>query len=612
VERSKDLSTFGMWRCDVQEFKFPVLGVMNQFFMGDSVLVESIARHLGIDECSYVLSNYPELFEAHPIVKGVRSPEELPENVRMIDLSKSIVSIRKQDGKRIVIPDKFLNMCKQAGFSSRLDAPQLYLKPTEYTTIGELRKFFPNRTNIGIALGSGHSGKTWLYMVRFIRKVLSLHYNVFIFCDRITWFQYKTLPKGCYLAIGNPIREMMTYIAMMDVMVGADTGPMHVAGALKVPIAVVCFKVFAELYEMYENAEILKTNNFTAESGIRGVSIKQVLKAVHNLVGTKPKDPPVAEEDTRYEKPKHHAIIRMRGLGDVLMSLPAIATLVNQNGNKSHSYTYITSYPAKAMLECSSLLTNVVGTDYKHSHAGFPLPPPDIDYSRFDTCINMINGIDFVPSSDTVERIDLFANLLGLNQCDRDLDTWKLKVPESWKSEAWNTLSKYGVSQTDRLIVLQVNSNGLSRNWQRTRQVEFCGIAKKHGWKIVLVSNETFTKYPKYCINLTGMLSIEQYMAMIAICTVGVGADSSLVHIGGCLDKPVIGLYGSVKPGLRIAHYKTVYPIVGEYSCVPCNDWQYSSCVGEKNSPHCMWNIRPKTVFNKVLEIHKKDPGGGS
>jgi len=590
---------------EVQEFNFPALGVKNQFFMGDSVLVESIARELGITEGSYILSNYPELYIGHPIIHGVRSHAELPDNIRLIDLSKSIVSITKDGDSRTIIPNKFLNMCKEAGFQSRLPHPQLYLTPVEWQKLQDLRTFFPRKVNIGIALGSAHRGKNWLYMRRFITKMLKLEYNVFIFCDKITWTQHKTIPSGCYMAIGNPIREMMTYIAMMDVMVGPDTGPMHVAGALNVPIVVVCFNVFAELYEMYENARVLQTTNYDPLSGIKGVSMHDVISGVQDLIGSKSSSVDVPVYDLTNMKPKKYAFIRMRGLGDVIMSLPAIATLINNNGNARNKYTYVTSQAAKTLLKCSDLFTDVIGVDYDHGHSGYPLPPDGIDYSRFDTCINMINAIDFVPHSGERERPKLFADAIGLDTYDPELDTWKLKVPEKWKEHAWEILEGNGLRRSDRIIVLQTNTNGLSRTWQKARQVEFCGIALKHGWQVVLVSDKVFTKYPKRCINLTGELSIEEYIGIIAIGTIGVSSDSALVHIAGAIDQLAIGLYGSVDPKLRIAHYHSVHAIVGKAKCVPCNDWQMSSCSGEKHHPHCMWNITAKDVFQQVLRLTK-------
>jgi len=584
-----------------QGFEFPALGVLNQFLLGDTVLMESILRELAINQRAYAVSNYPQLFEGHPTIRGVRSLSELPRNTKLIDLTASISGIREDGSDKVVAADKFGNMCREAGFQNRLDHPKLYLTAKELGIVQELKHFFPDKPNIGVALGSAHAGKNWLYMLTAIRKLVRRGYNVFIFSDRLNGGDWK-LPKGTYSVIGRSIREMMQYISMMDIMLGVDTGPMHVAGALGIPLVVISFKIFAHLYEMYDNTIVLESNNFTISSGIKGVSIKKVLAAVGELSGSKRKAPVIERLDSTVAA-KSHAFIRMRGLGDLLLSLPSIATLRSQNGNADHTYTYITSPAGKQLLDCTALLDRVVGVNYTHGTGGFPLPPPGVDYSAFDTCANMINAVDFLPQSDSVPRAELFAKLVGLDECDFNAPGWKLTIPEAWKGEAWKILKQHKVKKSDRILAFQVDTKGLSRGWPKERQVEFCGMASKRGWKIILLSDVKHNKYPNACINLTGKLSLDKFVGMIAIANVGLCTDSALIHIAGAAGKPAVALFGAVDPELRVAHYDTVFPIVGKAKCVPCNDWQHASCGDKKRYPMCMWSIRANQVYDRIEEV---------
>lgn len=596
--------------------ELPALGVLNSFLIGDTVLCEPIARELGasVDKTAYVISNFPEIYHGHPIVSGVRGYEEMPEGSRVIDLTDSISGIKTdKDGELYVEEHKFLNMCKQAGFQRSLDRPKLYLTPLEWSDAQEMRKFFPDRPNVGVVLGSAHVAKNWIYVKPAIKKLVKAGYNVFVIGAAIDETDELKIPNGAYRIVGRSLREAMIYIAMMDVMVGPDTGPMHIAGALNIPLVVICFSMFADLYEMYDKAIILDSNNFTLEKGIRGVSIKSVISSVNELVGVDKKAPVIEVMDEPVMQPKSHAFVRMRGLGDVILSLPAIATMRSMNGNASQKYTYITTPAAKSILECTDLLDDIIPVNYKHSHAGYPLPPPDVDYSKFDSVVNLINRIDFVPSSSTTPRTELFAKEMGIDKCDYSASGWKLSPPKEWIYDIWNLLMSYGLRPEHRIMGLQTDTKGASRNWPKARQIEFCGKAMKKGWKVVLISDQHRAKYPHDCINLTGELSLKQYIALIKVLSILVCPDSSGVHLAGAMDVPAIGLFGAVDPKLRVSHYDSVRTIVGKAKYCRrldgshkfCNDWQSRSCSHKKRVPECMWGIKAKHVMKEVEKYWK-------
>jgi ADP-heptose:LPS heptosyltransferase len=581
--------------------------------MGDTVLSGGIANALAIEEGSYVVSNYPELFIGHPTVHGVRSYEELPPHAKIIDITKSIKSIEGKGIDKHVVTEKYLNMAKEAGFQRAVDPPKLYLTAAEWGSAQEMRHFFPNKPNIGVVLGSAHIAKNWVHMVKGIKRLHEDGFNVFVFADKLNKGTDWTLPNGIYYVIGRTLRQMMQYIAMMDVMMGVDTGPMHVAGALGVPLVVICFKVFADLYTMYEPAIILDSNNFTLSKGIQGVSVKQMRDAIAEIINDRKRKAPIIDVgELEIMQAMNHAYIRLRGVGDVGLLLPAVATARSKNGNSAHTYTLITSHAGKVLAEGTDLFDEVIEVKYDHPHSGFPLPPPGLDYSKWDSVANLINAIDFVPHSDSVPRTELFARAIGLEKCDYTSPGWKLKAPTAWKDAAWNVLNRNGVEEGDKILAFQIDTKGASRIWHKARQVNFCGMALKKGWKVVLISDMSRSKYPKACINTTGQLSMEEYFGMIAIATVCLSPDSAMIHIAGMIDKDAIGLFGPVDPGLRIAHYETVHAIVGKHKyCTkggkftPCNDWQLKSCAHMNKPPLCMWNIRAKDVLDKVEEVYK-------
>jgi ADP-heptose:LPS heptosyltransferase len=102
--------------------------------------------------------------------------------------------------------------------------------------------------------------------------------------------------------------------------------------------------------------------------------------------------------------------------------------------------------------------------------------------------------------------------------------------------------------------------------------------------------------------SVTGRLSGEELVALIAICDLIVSIDSGPVHVAGAVSTPVIGLFGALDPALILPPDS---PAVGLFSDVPCLfchhrtpviHWE-SSC---PNDIACMKNLDCQTVFDAV------------
>ena len=555
---------------------FPDLVINSPYYMGDNVSIEPAADALAqsLGKCTYIQSVYAALFENHPNIFATDGRTKLTTTARYIDvpaLAKVSVNKVAEAVAEVGMPDAYVRQ------------PRLYLSAKE-KIVAQSHKALFSEPCVGVVYGSRALGKNWCHVDNLI-KYLIPKYNVFIFGDAALDLP-KSYEKQVYKVAGKPERELMTYLSMMDVLIGCDTGPTHIALSLGVPCVVVAFDHAACNYDSYENCAVL-TAPYGTREGIKSVSPLQVLKQTEQFLVS-----------NNHSEPADMAFCRIRGIGDVLMSLPGIATLRSLDGEST--YTYITSPGMANVLEqCTDVIDKVVGIGYNHATSGFPVLPSGVDWDGYDVVHNLINRVEFNGVSSEVPRTELFGKLMGVDEIDYDQD-WKLHIPEAWTNRAWEILGEYGLCKDSRIIALQVASEGLSRIWPKERWMEFVGMADNNHYDVVLLSDQEIGRQPRAAINLCGKLSLEEFFGIAAVATIGVTPDSALMHIMGCLDKPCIALFGAIEPALRISHYNSIYPLRHRMRCMPCNDWQFRSCSHKKRSPECMWKIMPKDVMSAV------------
>jgi len=283
--------------------------------LGDTILLEAIGAALAEDhEAVYVSSSYPDIFDHHPAIIGVRRDEELPPETRIIDMSPSIQGVEGDN----VVSNKLERMCQAAGLEKRhVSSPKIYMSDLELALAASVKQQFPGR-RLGVAVETGAEIKNWPRMEQFVKQQAKKNQHIFLFCKERTenmeaLCQYATVPFH-----DQPLREKIAHIATVDVMVGGDTGLMHMAAALGVPVVVVGFDWFAEIYDLYQNCRYIPVpfrRRGMGRCSVRSVS-RQMRKA---LTSTAPAESAqVAAPVVRKTARSDIAIFRLDGLGGTL------------------------------------------------------------------------------------------------------------------------------------------------------------------------------------------------------------------------------------------------------------------------------------------------------
>jgi ADP-heptose:LPS heptosyltransferase len=299
----------------------------NRFYLGDSILLEPIASIFSevIGKKVYIRSGYSELFDNHPNIIGI-DDSGLPDNARIVDMEEAISStqIKRFMGKIRYVPrpGKILRMYESAGLSaSNIQSPQLYLSSDEIKFGNDIKTIIPS-PRIGIILESRANLKTWPYTKLLVNQLNRMDYSIFI----IGKDNHNNLP-GIKI-IGQPLRQLMAYISAMDLVIGPDTGTMHLAASLNVDIMVLTRQMWKDIYEIYQNAEIIAAGN--SRYSLWTIPVKSVLKRV----------------DSKFEKPIHKklvpkinkrsvALFRLDGLGGTVTLSDHAKKIYELTGMKS-------------------------------------------------------------------------------------------------------------------------------------------------------------------------------------------------------------------------------------------------------------------------------------
>jgi ADP-heptose:LPS heptosyltransferase len=239
----------------------PPFGLQNTFYLGDTValtgVAEALAESLGAQV--YIISAHKELLLEHPTVQGLSFEDPVPDNLVSIDVHDGLVPTEEIDGKKYVVQDRLGKLYAQAGLSpAHIRAPTLYLSAKEQERAQQLRQFFQGSC-VGVVLQSRHSFKDWPYVSRLIRLLRRAGCNVFVIGTDANEAQAYVQRYGVHNIVGFGLRDLLVHLSMMDLVIGPDTGPMHMASALYVPTLVIVRELYQSMYAAYEDCRLVTT-----------------------------------------------------------------------------------------------------------------------------------------------------------------------------------------------------------------------------------------------------------------------------------------------------------------------------------------------------------------
>ncbi|MBA2613749.1 MAG: glycosyltransferase family 9 protein [Bacteroidetes bacterium] len=161
---------------------------------------------------------------------------------------------------------------------------------------------------------------------------------------------------------------------------------------------------------------------------------------------------------------------------------------------------------------------------------------------------------------------------------------------------------KKWIDPTKINIILHPKSKGSAREWGIDNFEKLVALLSKDKYKIFVSGTEQEGKLmPEFLKNenitdLTGKLSLQQFIAFINSCQVLVAASTGPLHIAAALNKKAIGLFvpkRPIHPGRWMPIGKNAHFVVFDKECADCKSGKDCNCISK---------INPKQIVD-LLEL---------
>jgi len=289
-------------------------------------------------------------------------------------------------------------------------------------------------------------------------------------------------------------------------------------------------------------------------------------------------------------KQKIFLIETFDGLGDILLSLPTAETL--------HSLGWKVQYLVHKNLKES--LNN--------------LPFINKVYTPQDE-VPMHLIASYVSLSGKLSKYNLQVNqqhriYSTAEHCGVTKDMLVSDVPKIILTKDEEAYAKKILKNTKNVVCIAGQAVSQARAYPKQYVQNLCILLSKNGFNPLVVGAERVEV--TNCLNITGMTTVRQLMALVNKSDYVVSVDTGVLHIAGAFNKKTVAIFGPIKAKYRCSTYKNCVPIEPDIPCIGCMDGQWVPkekrlCAHE--SGYCMKMVTPSIVLSKLQEIGNSKTG---
>jgi ADP-heptose:LPS heptosyltransferase len=270
------------------------------------------------------------------------------------------------------------------------------------------------------------------------------------------------------------------------------------------------------------------------------------------------------------------------GIGDVLMTLPAIKALKHR-------------YPKIELVYACWRPRGPGNDNYYELLKNIPyidsiIDTRDVHQYKWDGYVDITSPCIRYENSGlpTMNRIDLFAAVVGVKPKDYIPDYF---VEDHEREKALTLMQK---NPNRKYVFLHVSSFDSKRNLPVSSLIRLIELTENMPIHWVVSDWNNKREWPTNVLDISTS-TLREMAAVISECDFFVGPDSGPMHLAGALGIPSAVVFGSIPPMARINHYPTHEGLTRPNTkCLGC--W-YAEC---KNDFVCMKDFDVQQIVQRI------------
>jgi len=329
-------------------------------------------------------------------------------------------------------------------------------------------------------------------------------------------------------------------------------------------------------------------------------------------------------------------LIRLRRIGDVILTTPAISAL--REDFPAASITYIVEKPYRQLVEGNPNLDKVIVPESKQSLRGFLKLIRLIRKNKYDVVLDFHGG----PRASLITLFSKAKLKVGYRVKYKNF-IYNIKLPRRPKEGYFHSVENHinlvkalGVEvksipplyppqakKTEvekvkkfieenalgghKIITVHISAGNKFRDWGVDNLVQLTNLlAQRPDVKVILIGTsedqkaeeEILKKSKASLLSLVGRLNLREVKELISHSSLFVGPDSGPMHIAASTSTPIVALFGPTLPAHFAPWQANAFMIEKELDCRPCKQ---RDCIHEDF--RCLRSIDPEEVYQACLRF---------
>lgn len=337
-----------------------------------------------------------------------------------------------------------------------------------------------------------------------------------------------------------------------------------------------------------------------------------------------------------HSKIKKILLVRLRRIGDIIMTTPAAAVL--RESFPHASLSYVVESPYKELVEGNRDLDRVIILPRTQSVRDFLRHIRQIRRERYDVLIDFHGG----PRASLITFLSRARLKIGYRVKYRSL-IYDIKIPRGTKEgyihsveNHLNLVKTLGISASSapplhvpraqeaeaekvnkflaqnnlygsKVIALHIGAGNEFRNWGIENLIALAALLSQiPGAKIVLIGGpedkkteeEILKKSSVPLLSLVGRLNLRELRLFFSLSSLFVGPDSGPMHVAAAASTPIVAIFGPNIPALVAPWKADAIAVEKDFDCRPCDQ---RHCI--YGDIRCLRSITPQEVYEACLKF---------